>query len=256
LAGSGTTNIQLCGRLSVELRSRRVEGELPRRQGRLLFAFLVVNRGRPVRRDELIEAIWPDSLPATPELGLSALLSRLRRALGEEVLQGRSEVRLVLPPDAWVDVEAAAEAIHRAESAVAAGGWGRGYAPAVIARRIASREFLPGEEAPWIDDVRGTLEDVLLRALECDARSSLGIGGAEAPIAVRTARELVERAPARESGYRVLMETLEASGDPAEALRVYERLRRMLRDELGTTPSASTQAVHERLLKRASARLK
>jgi DNA-binding SARP family transcriptional activator len=46
------------------------------------------------------------------------------------------------------------------------------------------------------------------------------------------------------------MEALEACGDPAEALRVYEQLRRMLRDELGTAPSSQTQAVHERLLKR------
>jgi DNA-binding SARP family transcriptional activator len=240
----------------VELESRRLEGELPRRQGRLLFAFLTVNRGRPLRRDELIEAIWHESLPATPELGLSALLSRLRRVLGEGMLQGRSELRLVLPSDAWVDLEAAVEAIHRAESAVAVADWGRAYAAAVIARRVASREFLPGEDAPWIDDIRRALEDVLLRALECDARSSLGIGGAETPIAVRTARELVERAPAREAGHRVLMETLEAAGDPAEALRVYERLRRMLRDELGTTPSASTQAVHQRLLGTAPAGLR
>lgn len=121
--------------------------------------------------------------------------------------------------------------------------------PPASSSRIASREFLAGEDAPWIDDVRRSLEDVLLRALECDAIASIGIGGAEVPIALRTARELVERAPARESGHRILMEALEASGDPAEALRVYERLRSMLREELGTSPSVATQAVHERLLK-------
>ncbi len=202
-----------------------------------------------MRRDELVEAIWPNSLPATPELSLSALLSRLRKVVGDGVIEGRSELQLVLPFDAWVDVEAAAEAIHRAESALAAGDPGRAYAPAVIARRIASREFLTGEDAPWVDDVRRSLEDVLLWALECDVRASLGIGGAEVPIAVRTARELVERAPARESGHRILVDALEASGDPAEALRVYERLRTRLREELGTSPSAATQAVHGRILR-------
>lgn len=214
----------------------------------MLFAFLVVNRARPLRRDELLEAIWPDALPATPELSLSALLSRLRRVLGEGALEGRSEVRLVLPADAWVDVEAAVEAIHRAESALAAGDWERAYAPAVVARRIATRDFLTGEDGPWLEEVRRSLDEILLRALECDALASLGIGGAELPIAVHTARELVARAPARESGHRVLMEALEASGDPAEALRVYEALRHMLREELGTIPSTRTQAVHDRLL--------
>jgi DNA-binding SARP family transcriptional activator len=44
------------------------------------------------------------------------------------------------------------------------------------------------------------------------------------------------------------MEALEARGETAEALRVYERLRLQLRDELGIAPSAETQALHRRLL--------
>jgi DNA-binding SARP family transcriptional activator len=46
----------------------------------------------------------------------------------------------------------------------------------------------------------------------------------------------------------LLMETLEARGNTAEALLVYEALRRRLRDELGAAPSSSTQAIHRRLL--------
>jgi DNA-binding SARP family transcriptional activator len=44
------------------------------------------------------------------------------------------------------------------------------------------------------------------------------------------------------------MEALEAQGEEAEALRVYDGLRVLLRDELGTAPSAALQAVHRRLL--------
>ena len=51
------------------------------------------------------------------------MLSRLRHALGASVLQGREQPRLVLPAHAWIDAEVAVEAIHRAESAVAAGAW-------------------------------------------------------------------------------------------------------------------------------------
>ena len=52
------TRIQVCGRLIVELQGRRLEDTLRGRQGRLLFAYLALNRDRPVRRDELAEALW------------------------------------------------------------------------------------------------------------------------------------------------------------------------------------------------------
>jgi DNA-binding SARP family transcriptional activator len=50
----------------------------PGRQGRLLFAYLVLNRRRLTSRDELIEAIWPRQLPIAAETGLNALISKLR----------------------------------------------------------------------------------------------------------------------------------------------------------------------------------
>ena len=54
--------------------------------------------------------------------------------------------------------------------------------------------------------------------------------------------------PLRERGYRLLIETLAASGKAAAALRTYEQLRVTLRDELGITPSAAIRVVHEQLL--------
>ena len=58
--GSGSARIHLCGRLVVEWDGERLERDLPGRQGRLLFAYLVLHRERPVRRDELIEALWSE----------------------------------------------------------------------------------------------------------------------------------------------------------------------------------------------------
>src|SRR4029079_11148149 len=55
-------------------------------------------------------------------------------------------------------------------------------------------------------------------------------------------------APFRESGYRILMEAFERSGNVAEALRVYDRLRVTLRDELGIPPSSAVQDVYRRML--------
>jgi DNA-binding SARP family transcriptional activator len=44
------------------------------------------------------------------------------------------------------------------------------------------------------------------------------------------------------------MESLERSGNGAEGLRVYDRLRITLRDELGVAPSSAVQDVYRRLL--------
>ena len=63
---------------------------------------------------------------------------------------------------------------------------------------------------------------------------------------------LTELAPYRETGHRILMEALERRGNVAEALRAYERLRVLLREELGIAPSPTLQAVHRRLLLRSA----
>jgi hypothetical protein len=99
--------VQLCGRFVVELDGRRVEGDL---QGRLLVAYLVANRDRTVTREEVVEALWPNGRDG----GLAPLLSKVRRVVPLDALRPHL-------PGLWVDVEAAASAVHRAESALALG---------------------------------------------------------------------------------------------------------------------------------------
>jgi DNA-binding SARP family transcriptional activator len=245
---AGETRLQLCGRLVVRIDGRRVEDALPGRQGRLLLVFLALNRRRPVRREELLEAIWPERLPGAAETALSALLSKLRRLLGTDVLPPRGDVRLELPSGAFVDLEAAGEAIHRAEGAVRREAWTDAWGPARVALHTATRGFLPGEEGRWIEAERSRLEETVLRAHECVAASGLGLGGSELDSAKRSSRALIAAAPYRESGYRFLMQALRDEGNAAEALRVYEELRKVLREELGAAPSAPTQALHRELL--------
>ena len=242
------TRIQLCGRFVARVGGRRIDRELPGRQGRLLFSYLAVNRDRVASRDELAEALWPRGLPSAPELALSALLSKLRRLLPDGALEGRTEIRLGLERRARVDVEGARDGIHRAEALIAARDWYAAIGPTLVAHSISQRRFLPGEEGAWIDELRRELEDIQVRALECTARRSLGIGGPEIAVAERTARRLIDLSPYRESGYAVLMEAFERQGNTAEALRVYESLRALLRDELGAAPSPTVQRVHERLI--------
>jgi DNA-binding SARP family transcriptional activator len=221
---------------------------VPGPRGRVLFAYLVLNRGRPLPREELLVAGWGEDAPTAAGNALSVQLSKLRHRLGADQLRGRGAIELRLPQASVVDVEAALEGAHRAESAIAERRWAQAWGPAGIAYHVATRPFLAGLQAPWIDRWRRRLEEVRLRGLECFAAASLGLGGPALAQAEERARMLTELAPYRESGHRLLMEALAGRGNAAEALRAYERLRVLLREELGTAPSPSLQAVHRRLL--------
>jgi SARP family transcriptional regulator, regulator of embCAB operon len=247
LAFSRPLRIQICGSLAVECDGERLDARLPGRQGRLLFTYLVVNRHRQTTRDELAEALWREPDPAAIDARLNPLLSKLRRVFGADAVDGRSTIRLSLA-DAWVDFEAAAEAIHRAESSVAQQEWARAWGPTLTALFVAERCFLPGEDAPWIDEIRHQLAVLHLRALECYAAAALGIGGTELTAAVRAGWQLIRLAPLRESGYRYLMQALAAQDNLAEALTVYGQLSECLRDQLGVSPSPATRELYQRLL--------
>src|SRR5687768_8334226 len=88
LAEYGENRIHLCGRLTVRIAGERVEEALPGRQGRMLFAFLVAHRLRATPRNELLDVLWPDAVPAAAESALAALLAKLRRILGTGSIAG------------------------------------------------------------------------------------------------------------------------------------------------------------------------
>ena len=246
-ASSQLVRIQICGSLAIERDGQRLDRLLPGRQGRLLFTFLVVSRHRQVPRDEMAEALWREPDPAAVDARLNPLVSKLRRVFGAESIESRSTLQLRLPAT-WVDLEAADDAIHRAESSVVQQDWPRAWGPALTALIVAERGFLPGEDAPWIDEIRHHVTELRLRALECYAAAGLGIGGTEVAGAVRAGRQLTHLAPLRESGYRCLMRALAAQGNVAEALSVYARLSGCLRDQLGVSPSPATRELYQGLL--------
>jgi len=240
--------IQLCGRFVVELDGRRVERGLPR-QGRLLLAHLVLERRAPQTRDRLADALWGERPPPSAADALTALVSKVRTAVGSEILRGRSELELCLPRATLVDVEHAESAAHAAESAVALGDWARAWSASLAAQLVASRPFLVEHDGPdWVEARRRGLSDVLVRSLECYGRACRELGGTELAAAERASLRLVRLAPLRESGHVLLMDALAARGNTAEALAAYERLRILLRDELGVPPSAIAQERHRALL--------
>ena len=241
-------DIRLCGPVMVGVGGRRLDGGLPGRQGRLLFAYLTLNRNRGCPRDELIDVLWPEGPPAAADSALSALLSKLRRALGDGVLTGRGELRLHLD-EVRVDIEASAAAILEAEAAMEAGDHALAAERARNALSTDLQTFLPDADGGWAAEQRRELETIRLRALETLAEAGLRQGGRELGAAEQAARAAIAAAPFRESSHRLLMEVHEAAGNPAEALRAFEELRSLLREELGTTPGPAAMSVFERVLR-------
>jgi SARP family transcriptional regulator, regulator of embCAB operon len=245
---SGTTaaRIQLCGRLVATIGDRRIENQLVKADERCVFAYLVIHRLSPVSSSDFVRSIWPDEMPRNADARLNALLRRLRKLVGPE-LELRPYIQLRLAGTAFVDIEAAAEAVHRAESAMAHGDWSTAWPAARVALHTTRRPFLPGAQAPWIEAQRRRLRDMEVRALECIAATGLALGGNEVLSSERSARLLIEREPLRESGYRYLMAALSRRGNVGEALQVYGELAVRLERDVGITPSAEIRALREQL---------
>ena len=249
-----SVRLYVTGRLTVENGAARLEqAELPGRQGRLALAYLALFRTRPVPRDELLDALWPEGAPPSADSALSAVVSKLRSGFARIGLDGTSALEaaagcyaLRLPAGSVVDVESAANSLDRAEGALRSGNLELAWSGATVATAIVRRPLLPGEDAAWIETQRRRLRDVLLRAYDCLVEVWLQRG--DTTLAIVTARTALDIAPFRESGHRRLMRAHAAAGDRAEALRVYEECRQLLREELGVSPSPETQEVYEALL--------
>jgi YVTN family beta-propeller protein len=244
----------LAGRVTLESNGRVIaEGRFPGRQGRLLFAYLVAEQGRAVPRDELAEALWGESPPATWDKALTVGVSKLRGLLTDLGLDGATALtgafgcyRLELPEGSWVDVIVAANAVQEAEEALAVGDVEKAKAAAALAASLVEQPFLPGEEGTWVEEKRRELTDIRGRALTALADACLRSGDASG--AVKWAEQAIVLAPYRETGYRRLMEAHTVAGNRAEALQVYERCRRLLAEELGAYPSPETESVYRELL--------
>ena len=223
------------------------------RQGRLVFAYLVSEQGRPVPRDQLAEALWGPSPPATWDKALTVIASKLRRGLTDAGVDGASALtsafgcyRLDLPDGSWVDLTAAADAAEAAEQALAAGDPEAARADAKLAASLVGQPFLPGEHGVWVEQKRREIGDLQIRALMTLSDTSLRLG--DAADAAKWAEQAIALQPFRESGYRRLIEAHAAAGNRAEALQAYERCRRLLAEELGAYPSPETESIYRELL--------
>ncbi len=212
---SHQVRIHLAGRVSIEVCGQLFDQPtFPGQQGRVAFAYLAAERGRPVERSELIDALWPSEVPPSCDTALNAVMSKLRALLVKANLPGAltggaGYYEIHLPESTWLDLEAAADAIHEAETAIRAGDPARAYGPSAVAHHIARRPFLPGWRGTWVESRRNRLRSVLLRALEC--RGEVYLWNHEYSLAVEAAHELMGLEPLRESGHRLLIRSLAAA---------------------------------------------
>ena len=223
------------------------ESALPARQGRLAFAYLTLQRYRPVQRQELAMAIWGEETPEAWDTSLSALLSRLRRqfrggGLAAEIETLSGVVTFELPASTWVDLDAARAAIDVAEGHLRSGDDFGAWSNAAVAVSILERGFLHGEELPWVTRERERQRQDLLRGLECLSEVTLTRG--QAPLSIEYSRRCLDIEPFRESAVGREMRAHVAMGNRAEALRTFDRFRSLLSEELGTDPSPAVQAVY------------
>src|SRR5438128_7200534 len=177
--GDSMLRIYLAGEVAAERGEQLLrEGDLPGRQGRLAFVYLVAERERAVPQSELAELLWPELPPTSWPVALSAVISKLRQklaALGldrDRIIANAFRCYQFRPPiKTWIDLEAAANAVHQAEGALVANRPQAAYGPALIAATIARRPFLVGEDSPWIVSCRQRQRDVRVRALHCRAEA-------------------------------------------------------------------------------------
>ena len=243
-----TPRIYLTGSVAIEHGEQLVrERDFPGRQGRIAFVYLAVHRHRTVARDEMLAALWPDD---KSDAGLDPILSKLRGVLKSAGLSpndarvdvNAGAIALQLPPAAWVDIEAAGNALDEAEGALRRGDISAAWGLANTAVVIARRPFLSNADAPWIESQRSALRAIQMRALQCLV--TVSADNHEPLLAIQHANEMVELEPFRETAYQLLMRMHAAAGDRAEALRVFAKCRELLREELGVSPSPQTEAVY------------
>ena len=223
--------VTLTGALALERDGERVDGShLGGRGPRRAFALLVVDRHRPIPGDELAREVWPERLPDHWQPEIVEVIGRvrgfLRGAPAAELHSDSAGHHLHLPPDTAIDLEVCESEAAVAESALAAGDVSAAVDHAGIARDLALRPFLPGEDGGWIDRVRSRRRGTVGRCLDVLGEARLRRG--HLLLAASAAEARIALDPLREESHRQLMRIFAAAGDREAALRAYERMRGVL----------------------------
>jgi DNA-binding SARP family transcriptional activator len=227
---------------------------------RAVLAVLLLEAGRPVPADRLIDLVWGDDPPRRAESSLQAYVSNLRRAL-EPDRRPREEPRvLVTRPGGYaLDVPRAAVDVHRFQDLAA-----RGHAQLAPSTTDAAANaavtldaalalwrgpLLPelGGE-PWVTEAAERLREVHARAVEDRVDAGLLLG--EHAELLGTLAEAVAAEPYRERFRAQLALALYRCGRQRESLAAIDEARAALA-EVGLEPSRAVRQLEQDLLDQA-----
>jgi predicted ATPase/DNA-binding SARP family transcriptional activator len=233
----------------LEVRDGPAPVRVPGAKERALLADLLVNSGRVVPADRLVEDLWGDDPPGNPANTLQGRVSALRRALGP------AGGALVTRPPGYL-LEAGPEQVDAgrferlvAEATAAAAGEGPRAARQLeealgLWRGPALAEFA---DQPWAQAEAARLEELRLAATEALVELRLAAGGHAG--LVGELEGLVAAHPTRERLRGQLMVALYRSGGPpGRRLGAYQQAREVLAEELGIDPSPELQRLHHQIL--------
>ncbi|MBT2369785.1 tetratricopeptide repeat protein [Streptomyces sp. ISL-10] len=231
----------------------QADGEPVRIKGRrqsTVLAMLLLSADRIVSVDTLVDAVWPESPPATARNQIAICVATLRKTFKEA---GESELLLTSAPG-YVLVQGAhridvVEFLREAERGRNAARHGRAEEACALLEEALSKwrgaalDELPGER---IEAEAARLEHLRLDLIEERAGLMLELGRHR--VLTGELGELVARHPLREQSREHLMLALYRSGQRAEALEVFRQGRRLMNEELGIEPGPALQQLHELIL--------
>ncbi|WP_328995263.1 winged helix-turn-helix domain-containing protein [Kribbella sp. NBC_01245] len=215
---------------------------LKRRPERLLLAILLLEPGRTVPIDRLIELLWPEDRPANPRRALQVYASRLRAVLGPELLTSRHDGYQLAGA---TDVARFAALLERARTepnlpersrllGEALALW-RGPALADVASEDVRRRLCAG------------LEESRRAAVELRFETELALGRHESILPELAS--LTSAEPTREALAAARMLALYRSGRQADAIAAYAEFALYLADELGSEPGPELRELHVAILR-------
>jgi predicted ATPase/DNA-binding SARP family transcriptional activator len=223
------------------------EVRVPEAKVRLLLADLLVQEGRPVSVDRLVDDLWGDRPPGDPRNTVQTKVSQLRRTLeraepGSGALVAYERGGYLVRVD--LDAMRFSELIGRARDGAEA----RTRADLLHDALALWRGPVLGELAdePFAAPFIARLDDERLTAQEDWAAARLELGDHDA-----VADELGERVaanPLRERLRALHMRALYRAGRQSDALESYQQLRRLLADDLGLMPGPDIVALHQAIL--------
>jgi DNA-binding SARP family transcriptional activator len=237
---------RLLGRFEAEHDGRALP--LGRRGERRLLALLLLEPNATVAVTRLVELLWGDHPSGTAHSTLHTYVSRLRKNLSVSA----GDVKLMRSGAGYVaEIDPQIIDVHRFRSLVI---HARDLQDS-HQRSAALRAALALWRGPLLadvlpDDVRQRLgapwEQMRLAALESAINAELA-NGTHLALISELVRLTLEH-PYHENFAAALMTALDRCGRHAEALDVYTRLDRQLRNDLGIDPGREIQALHQRLL--------